>query len=141
MGKTDSINFRKMHCLIINVTFVCFVWTFLECKLPAVNTALTSLVLFAILSFFWYSQYRSGYVFMCLCFHVFHVLHVYHLLLSVCLHKKQTHHMNYQERMSVVKRCEGVSNCHYICILTIVETRSRLFHIRKIHLHNISTAK
>ena len=28
--------------------------------------------------------------------------------------------------MSVAKRREGVSKCHYICILTIVETRSRI---------------
>ena len=31
-----------------------------------------------------------------------------------------------QERMSVAKRREGASNYHYICILTIVKTRSRI---------------
>ena len=49
----------------------------------------------------------------------------------------------HQERMSVAKRRDGASNCHYIYILTIVETlfHIRKFHLRKIHLRNISTAK
>ena len=43
--------------------------------------------------------------------------------------------------MSVAKQRKGASNCHYICILTIVKTLPEIIPYKEIHLRNISSAK
>ena len=56
------------------------------------------------------------------------------LIKTVLLKVRTIIYILYQERMSVAKRFEGASNCHYICILTIVETGSRIIPYKEIHL-------